>query len=78
MDLHEIPVRQVSGVSALKQEELHAFGIFTVNDLIEYYPFRYEDYRLRSLTEVKDGDKVTVQAKSWASPSCSVMAANRG
>lgn len=68
MDLHEIPVKQVSGVSALKQEELHAFGIFTVNDLIEYYPFRYEDYRLRSLTEVKDGDKVTVQAKIMGIP----------
>ncbi|MGP0585839.1 ATP-dependent DNA helicase RecG [Paenibacillus timonensis] len=68
MDLHNIPVKQVSGVSALKQEELHAFGIFTVNDLIEYYPFRYEDYRLRSLTEVKDGDKVTVQAKIMGLP----------
>lgn len=63
MELHEIPVRQVSGVSALKEGELHAFGVFTVNDLIEYYPYRYEDYRLRSLTEAKDGDKITVQAK---------------
>lgn len=68
IDLHDIPVKQVSGVSALKQEELHAFGIFTVNDLIEYYPFRYEDYRLRSLTEVKDGDKVTIQAKIMGLP----------
>ncbi|MCM3040313.1 ATP-dependent DNA helicase RecG [Paenibacillus motobuensis] len=68
MNLHEIPVRQVSGVSALKAGELHAFGIFTVNDLIEYYPFRYEDYRLKSLTEVKDGDKITVQAKIMGVP----------
>ncbi|WP_019639085.1 ATP-dependent DNA helicase RecG [Paenibacillus fonticola] len=63
LNLHEIPVKQVSGVSALKEGELHAFGIFTVNDMIEYYPFRYEDYRLRSLFEVKDGEKITVQAK---------------
>ncbi|MGV2794784.1 hypothetical protein GNF78_16390, partial [Clostridium perfringens] len=62
MNLNDIPVKQVNGVSALKAEELHAFGIFTVNDLIEYYPFRYEDYRLRSLAEAKDGDKITVQA----------------
>ena len=68
MDLNNIPVRQVSGVSALKQEELHAFGVFTVKDLIEYYPFRYEDYRLRSLTEAKDGEKVTVQAKIMGVP----------
>ncbi|MDT3425625.1 ATP-dependent DNA helicase RecG [Paenibacillus forsythiae] len=56
-------VRQISGVSAQKQAELHAFGIYTVKDLLEYYPFRYEDYRPKSLSEVKHGDKVTVEAK---------------
>ncbi|WP_199909922.1 ATP-dependent DNA helicase RecG [Paenibacillus sp. CAA11] len=68
MELTKISVRQISGVSALKEGELHAFGVFTVNDLLEYYPFRYEDYRLRSLSEVKDGDKVTVQAKVFGIP----------
>lgn len=68
MDLNEISVRQVSGVSALKEGELHAFGIFTVNDLIEYYPFRYEDYRIRSLSEIKDGDRITLQAKIMGVP----------
>ncbi|WHX47533.1 ATP-dependent DNA helicase RecG [Paenibacillus woosongensis] len=68
LDLNAIPVKQVNGVSALKEGELHAFGIFTVNDLMEYYPFRYEDYRLRSLTEVKDGDRITVQAKIMGVP----------
>ncbi|USB34621.1 ATP-dependent DNA helicase RecG [Paenibacillus sp. YPG26] len=68
MDISTISVKQVSGVSALKEGELHAFGVFTVQDLLEYYPFRYEDYRLRSLSEVKDGDKVTVQAKIMGLP----------
>ncbi|WP_433946840.1 ATP-dependent DNA helicase RecG [Paenibacillus sp. SN-8-1] len=68
MDISTISVKQVSGVSALKEGELHAFGVFTVQDLLEYYPFRYEDYRLRSLSEVKDGEKVTVQAKIMGLP----------
>ncbi|GIP20314.1 ATP-dependent DNA helicase RecG [Paenibacillus sp. J22TS3] len=68
MDIQKISVKQVSGVSALKEGELHAFGVFTVQDLLEYYPFRYEDYRLRSLSEVKDGEKVTVQAKVMGLP----------
>ncbi|AZK47001.1 ATP-dependent DNA helicase RecG [Paenibacillus lentus] len=68
LDLNEIRVKQVNGVSALKEGELHAFGVFTVNDLMEYYPFRYEDYRLRSLAEVKDGDRITVQAKIMGMP----------
>ncbi|QAY65537.1 ATP-dependent DNA helicase RecG [Paenibacillus protaetiae] len=58
--LDQLTVRQVKGVSASKEEELHAFGIHTVADLLDYFPFRYEDYRLRSLTEIKDGEKATV------------------
>jgi ATP-dependent DNA helicase RecG len=63
LSLNQIEVKKVTGVSAQKQGELHAFGISTVKDLLEYYPFRYEDYRPRSLSEVKHGDKVTVEAK---------------
>ncbi|SDT43038.1 ATP-dependent DNA helicase RecG [Paenibacillaceae bacterium GAS479] len=59
--LESIPVRQIKGVSAPKELELHAFGIYTALDLLNYFPFRYEDYRLRSLTEVKDGEKITIQ-----------------
>lgn len=70
MSLHldQISVKQVRGVSALKEGELHAFGIFTVKDLLEYYPYRYEDYRLRSLSAVQSGDKITVQAKVMGIP----------
>lgn len=68
LSLDQISVKQVRGVSALKEGELHAFGIFTVKDLLEYYPYRYEDYRLRSLSEVKSGDKVTIQAKIMGIP----------
>lgn len=68
LSLDQISIRQVRGVSALKEGELHAFGIFTVKDLLEYYPFRYEDYRLRSLSEVKDGEKITIQAKIMGVP----------
>ncbi|MFD0587903.1 ATP-dependent DNA helicase RecG [Paenibacillus sp. GCM10027627] len=58
--LDEIPVKQIKGVSALKEGELHAFGVHTVADLLAYFPFRYEDYRVRELTEVKSGEKATV------------------
>lgn len=63
LTLDSIQVKQITGVSAQKQSELHAFGVFTVKDLLEYYPFRYEDFRPKSLSEVKHGDKATVVAK---------------
>ncbi|WP_036718749.1 ATP-dependent DNA helicase RecG [Paenibacillus harenae] len=58
--LNQMTVRQIKGVSAPKEQELHAFGVHTVADLLDYFPFRYEDYRIRELTDVKDGEKVTV------------------
>lgn len=63
LSLNQIEVKNITGVSAQKQSELHAFSVFTVKDLLEYYPFRYEDYRPRSLSETKHGDKVTTEAK---------------
>lgn len=66
--LSQCPVTMVKGVSALKQTELHAFGIFTVADLLDYFPFRYEDFHLRRLSEVKDGDKVTVEGRIMSQP----------
>ncbi|WP_342481747.1 ATP-dependent DNA helicase RecG [Paenibacillus sp. FSL L8-0340] len=63
LSLEKIEVKQITGVSAQKQSELHAFGVFTVKDLLEYYPFRYEDFRPRPLSEVKHGDKATLVAK---------------
>ncbi|NHN28439.1 ATP-dependent DNA helicase RecG [Paenibacillus agricola] len=61
LNLYEIPVKQVQGVRGKKPEELLALGISTVGDLLDYYPFRYEDYTVRDLAEVKDGDRITVQ-----------------
>lgn len=63
MELKQCPVTMIRGVSISKQHELHVFGIFTVADLLHYFPSRYDDFRLRSLSEVKDGDKVTVEGK---------------
>ncbi len=61
--LNAISVRQLKGVSALKEGELHAFGVHTIADLLDYFPYRYEDFRLRDLSEVKHGEKATLQGR---------------
>ncbi|GIQ67701.1 ATP-dependent DNA helicase RecG [Xylanibacillus composti] len=67
-DLHRLPVRLVPGVGPQKAEHLAALGIGTVGDLLEYFPFRYEDYRLKPLEEARDGEKITVAASVFAEP----------
>lgn len=66
--LDRLPVREVPGVGPRKEQELEALGVVTVRDLLEYYPFRYEDYRLRHLADVGDGEKVTIQGVIHGEP----------
>ncbi|MEO3947522.1 ATP-dependent DNA helicase RecG [Gorillibacterium sp. CAU 1737] len=73
MDLYVKPVREVHGIGPQKAEDLSALGISSVGGLLDYFPFRYEDYRLRDLAEVKDGEKVTVEGKIYGEPVMQMM-----
>lgn len=66
--LFQVPLTKLQGVGPQKAGELHALGISTVGHLIEYYPFRYEDYRVRELRDVKDGERITIQGTIAAPP----------
>ncbi len=57
------PITDLKGVGDELAKKLAILGIHTVNDLIEDYPRRYEDYS--ELTHVEDlrPGKVTIQAK---------------
>ncbi len=43
-------------------------GIRTVVDLMEYLPYRYDDFRLRDLEEVSHDERVTVEGKVHSEP----------
>ncbi len=43
-------------------------GIQTVVDLMEYLPYRYDDFRLRDLEEVAHDERVTVEGKVHSEP----------
>lgn len=49
-------------------ETLADMHIRTVGDLLEYFPYRYEDYRLKDLAEVKHDERVTVEGKVHSEP----------
>jgi len=58
----------LSGVGEETAALLNEMGIFTVNDLIEYLPYRYEDYRNKDLSEVKHDERVTVEGVVHSAP----------
>src|SRR5213083_206250 len=60
----DTPVQYVKGIGPRLAEILAAKGIHTVDDLLHYLPFRYED-RLnpKSISELRTGEMATVIAE---------------
>ncbi|MGE8204121.1 ATP-dependent DNA helicase RecG [Heyndrickxia sp. NPDC080065] len=65
----ENPVSIIKGIGEETDSLLASLGIFTVRDLLEYFPYRYDDYRLRDLQDVEHDEKVTVEGKVHSEPS---------
>lgn len=63
------PVTSVKGIGEETSVILAEMGIQSVRDLIHYFPFRYEDYEIRDLADVKHDEKVTVEGKVHSEPS---------
>ncbi|MGF6951166.1 ATP-dependent DNA helicase RecG [Neobacillus sp. B4I6] len=59
----------IKGIGEETAEIFSEMKIFTIQDLLEYFPYRYEDYRLREITEVQHDEKVTVEGKVHSEPS---------
>ncbi|MBQ2873247.1 MAG: ATP-dependent DNA helicase RecG [Bacilli bacterium] len=50
----------IEGIGPKTKELLAKLNIYTIEDLINHYPFRYEVLRKSDLNELKDGDKITI------------------
>jgi len=57
-------VQYVKGVGEARAKILNKLGIYTLEDLITYYPRDYEDRsKAKSLSDVIDGEEVMIKAK---------------
>ena len=53
-------LEQVEGIGPKTIELLAKLRIYTIEDLISHYPFRYEVLKKSNLAEMKDGDKIVI------------------
>ncbi|WP_284037541.1 ATP-dependent DNA helicase RecG [Neobacillus sp. 114] len=63
------PITVIKGIGDETAEIFSEMNIFNIHDLLEYFPYRYEDYRLRDLMEVQHDEKVTIEGKVQSEPS---------
>lgn len=61
-------IKQVKGIGPKAISLLNKLGIYTINDLVEHYPFRYEILKRSDLNNVKEEDKVIIDGKVESIP----------
>ena len=62
------PITVIKGIGAETAASLKEMQIKTVIDLLEYLPYRYEDYRLKDLETVNHEDRVTIEGTIHSVP----------
>ncbi|MGJ9458821.1 ATP-dependent DNA helicase RecG [Oceanobacillus sp. CF4.6] len=62
-------VTEIKGVGAKAAEDLSLMHIHTIVDLIYYFPYRYDVYEIRPLSELIHEDKVTIEGRVLNDPS---------
>ncbi len=62
-ELKRIPTTEIKGIGEETAKTLKELGLSTVHDLLWNFPYRYEDYRLRDLSEVAHEERITIQGE---------------
>ena len=72
MNLHQ-PLHVLPGVGPKSAEKYAKLGIENLQDLLLYFPFRYEDFKTKQVLELEDGEKAGSVWTSSDSCQCPVL-----
>ena len=56
-------LNKIEGVTARYIKLLNTLGIYTAEDLMEYYPYRYQVYNVDNISSVQDKSNVIIEGK---------------
>ncbi|WP_431357384.1 ATP-dependent DNA helicase RecG [Halobacillus litoralis] len=65
------PISEVKGVGEKLETHLNELGLFTVEDLLFYFPHRYDSYEVKPLTELTNNEKATIEGEIVSEPALS-------
>ncbi|HET7629324.1 MAG TPA: ATP-dependent DNA helicase RecG [Bacillales bacterium] len=66
-----MPVSEMNGIGPERAKTLAELGVHTVEDLLFYFPFRYDHYEIKDLSQVAHNEKTTIIGKVHGEPSLS-------
>lgn len=67
-NLTRLPLTELKGIGEETAKTFHKLGISTIYDLLWNFPYRYEDYRMRDLSVVENGSRITVYGEVLTEP----------
>ncbi|PPA72481.1 DNA helicase RecG [Jeotgalibacillus proteolyticus] len=70
-------VSALKGVGEETAQQLNDMGIWTAGDLLNYLPYRYDDYRMKDLAEAAHEERVTVEGKVHSEPALQFFGKNK-
>ena len=53
-------IEELKGLGPKSAEKFHKLDIYTIEDLLLYYPFRYEDFKSKSVLDLVDEEKAVI------------------
>lgn len=76
-ELQEQTISNIKGIGKQRVDDMLQLGIANIWDLLNYYPYRYEDYNIIDLDNAINGDKVTVEGVIYSLPLSKRISNNR-
>ena len=67
------PIADLKGFGPKSAEKFTKLDLHTVGDLLLYFPFRYEDFKSKSIFELMDGEKGCYYGNSGDACQCAVL-----
>ncbi|GGF11340.1 ATP-dependent DNA helicase RecG [Halobacillus andaensis] len=64
----ELPISEVKGIGEKLQAHLNELGLFSIYDLLFYFPYRYDSYEVKPLTELQHEEKATIEGQLISDP----------
>lgn len=61
INLLDESITELTGIGEKYAEELALLNIYTIRDLLEYFPYRYDVFEIKPLIELIHEDKVTIE-----------------
>lgn len=69
----DMDISLIRGVGSKSIDYLKKMNLYTINDVIEYYPYRYNIIRVIPLIEARDGEVVTIKGVVDSEPRVSYI-----